>query len=103
MFFIRLFAVKVFILTLAYLHWDTYLNLHTCTGILALAYLHLDAFTLTLGYLHLHTQKTRRNEHMDTYGTLHGILPLLPLFGFSLFDAFRLRWDTQHTERKRLN
>ena len=47
--------MKVFILTLAYLHWDTYLRLHTCTGILTLAYLHLDAFTLTLGYLHLHT------------------------------------------------
>ena len=47
MFFIRISPVKV-LLTLA-------LALHTCTGILTLAYLHLDAFTLTLGYLHLQT------------------------------------------------
>ena len=64
MFFIRTSPVKVFhthtcILALG-LHWDTYTCItlaYFCTWILTLAYLPLDAFTLTLtlGYSHVHT------------------------------------------------
>ena len=63
MLFIGISPVKVFILTLAYLHWD---NTYTC--ILALGYLHLHTCTWMLSLLHWDTYTcilSLANFHLD--------------------------------------